>query len=139
MHLFLHLHLIPFLSFSPLHPLNQHGCKVKQCAAPHRVRYCREELPFGQQRQIGELVHAINHQAQQERVLRRPPRPNDEVVQPENQEHVGDNRTEHVDHHGRALHRHNLARKVALNHAQICEVNGHQRQRRGQHLILLLH
>ena len=117
--------------------VNQHGRQVEQRAAPQRVRHRREELPLGQQRQVREVVDAVRHEAQQERVASRPPRPNDEVVQPENQEHVGYNRAEQVDGHGRALHRRNLARKMALNHAQIREINGHKCQRRRQHLVLL--
>ena len=124
--------------FSTQHLLNKHGCQVKQRAAPERVGHRREELPFGQQRQIREVVHAVNNESQQERVLSRPPRPNDEVVQPENQEHVGYNRAEQVDDHGRPLDRRNLARKVVLNHAQIREVNGHQSKCRRQNLVLLL-
>jgi len=115
--------------------LNKPGRQVKQRRTPQRVRHRGEELPLGQQRQVREVVHAVHHEPQQERVLGRPPRPNDEVVQPENQEHVGHDRAEQVDDHGRPLDRRNLARKVSLNHAQIREVNGHQSQRRNQHLV----
>lgn len=118
--------------------LNKHGCQVEQRPTPQRVRDRSEELPFGQQRQIREVVDAVRHQTKQECVLGRPPRPDDEVVQPENQQHVGHNRTEHVNHHGRPLHRRNLASKVTLDHAQIRKVNGHESQRRDQHLVLLL-
>jgi len=65
--------------------LNKNGCQVKQRASPQRVRDRSEELPFGQQRQVREVVDAVRHEPQKERVLGRPPRPDDEVVQPENQ------------------------------------------------------
>ena len=80
--------------------LNKLGRQIKQRAAPQRVHDRRCELPLGQQRQTREVVHTVHHESQQERVLRRPPWPDDEVVQPENQEHVGDNRAEQVDNHG---------------------------------------
>lgn len=82
---------------SPCNFVNDPGRQVEQGAAPQRVRDRGEELPFGQQRQVGEFVHAVHDESQQERVLRRPPRPNDEVVQAENQEHVGYNCAKHVD------------------------------------------